>query len=141
MARMDYRVVHTLSDAHVTQLHELYQGEWWTRGRTLEATRTLLEHSDLVFALCEPATDRLVAFARVLTDRVFKALIFDVIVQADLRSQGVGQRLVEEVISHPVLAGVEHIELYCRPERFEFYRRLGFSEDLGSLKLMRRNRV
>ena len=64
----------------------------------------MLHHCDVIVAISEPATGRLVGFARVLTDFVYKALIFDVIVDAALRSNGVGRMLMDAVVKPPVAA-------------------------------------
>ena len=84
---------------------------------------------------------RLVAFARVLTDRVFRAFIFDVIVATEHRGAGLGHRLMEELLRHPNLSGVELIELYCRPELVPFYERLGFTSPDSGVTLMRRRQL
>ena len=134
------RTIHRLDEAHVRHLHALYQEEWWTAGRRLADVRRMLVHSSIVVAFCEARSDRLVAFARVLTDRVYKALILDVIVAGGLRGRGVGRRLLEAVLARPELADVRHFELYCRPERAAFYRHLGFVGEAGDLVLMRMRR-
>ena len=66
-----------------------------------------------------------------------KALIFDVIVRPDQRSKGLGDALLHSVMSHPELQSVKHLELYCRPELFDFYRRHGFTPGLGEALPMR----
>jgi GNAT superfamily N-acetyltransferase len=135
-----YRVVESLSREQVGDLHLLYRNEWWTKGRRLEDVERMVRHSDYVFGVCPPASERLVAFARVLTDRTYKALIFDVIVAAEERGRGLGALLIERILGHPDLAAVEHFELYCLPEMIPFYERLGFSTDVGGVRLMRRVR-
>jgi len=80
-----------------------------------------------------------VAFARVLTDRAFKALILDVIVAEDLRGEGLGRALVERIICHPDLEQVRHLKLYCLPDLVPFYERWGFSTDVSGAVLLRRN--
>ena len=77
------------------------------------------------------------AFARVITDFTFKAVIFDVIVSSAERRGGLGGRLLEVITRHDRLRRVRHIELYCLPERFGFYNRHGFCENVGELRLMR----
>jgi len=130
--------VDRLTETQARDLHALYQNEWWTRGRTLEATRTMLLHTDLLFGICERDTGRLVAFARVLTDRAFKAFIFDLIVAPEQRAKGLGSRVVRRILEHPDLRSVRHIELACRPELTAYYGRLGFTTDVGGINLMRR---
>ena len=127
-----------LEERHVHELHALYRNEWWSRERTLDETRRVLEHSDFVFAFLDEADGHLTAFARVLSDRIFKALIFDVIVAPERRGDGLGPRLVGRILSHPELARVKHFELYCLPELVPFYEKLGFSTEIGGVHLMRR---
>jgi GNAT superfamily N-acetyltransferase len=131
-----FRVVHDLDEPLIAQLHSLYQGEWWSNARSLEDTRRCVRGSQVCVALV--AGDRLVAFARVLTDYIFKAMIFDVIVVRDQRGQSLGNAIIERVLKHERLRDVRHFELYCLPEMFAFYRRHGFTEDVGAVRLMRR---
>jgi predicted GNAT family N-acyltransferase len=133
-----YRVIDSLDDRRMAQLMELYREEWWTHERTTDQVRELLRWSDLVVGLCDERNDRLVAFARVLTDRVFRAFVFDVIVAKTHRGDGLGLRIMREVLDHPMLREVELIELYCRPELTAFYERLGFGRPDSGVVLMRR---
>ncbi len=135
---MNFLFTDRLEERHIHELHALYRNEWWSRERTLEETRRVLEHSDFVFAFLDSTDRRLVAFARVLTDRIFKALVFDVIVAPECRKSGLGPRLVSRILSHPELARVKNFELYCLPELVPFYEKLGFSTEIGGVHLMRR---
>lgn len=130
------QVVDTLTDAQCRQLHALYQQEWWTRGRTLADTRKCVEGSQIIIGLVD-AGGSLQGFARVLTDYVFKALVFDVIVAGDRRGTGIGKALVSLVLNHRELRSVKKFELYCLPEVAGFYERLGFSGDVDRVQLMR----
>jgi len=98
----------------------------------------MLEHTKVTVGFCDTESKRLIAFARVLTDYVYKALVLDVIVDAGSRGQGLARALMDAVVGHPSLASVEHFELYCRPELMPLYRQWGFSDDLGDLCFMRR---
>ena len=99
-----YHFVHELTGLQTERLTELYQLEWWTRGRTLEQVTTMLTHSDNIFGMVTEEQE-LIGFARVLTDYVFKALVLDVIVVAEHRGEGLGRRLMEEVLGHGDLTG------------------------------------
>ena len=96
----------------------------------------MLRHSTIVaFA------DRdggLAAFARVLSDRVYKALVLDVVVAEEQRGRGVGATLMDAVLAHPAVASCQHVELYCAPDLIAFYRRYGFTSEVGTLAFMRR---
>jgi GNAT superfamily N-acetyltransferase len=129
-----------LNANQVDQLHGHYEREWWTRGRTRSQVEGLLAHSDLIFAYADTATGDLAAFARVLTDRTIKALILDVIVDPGRRATGPGRRVMDDVMAAPKLAAVRHFELYCAPDMRDFYRRWGFTDELGDLAFMRADR-
>lgn len=98
----------------------------------------MLAASDLVFAAVLAPADRLVGFARVLTDHAYVALVLDVVAAADVRGQGVGRVLLDAVVSHPELVEVRSIELVCQPELVPFYRRWGFTDQVGRSLLLRR---
>lgn len=96
----------------------------------------MLEHTDLVVGVCSD-DGRLVGFTRVLTDRVFKAVIFDVIVAREHRGAGLGGRLIDYVLDHPMVAGVRHVELYCKLEMIPFYEKWGFTAPGDAVNFLR----
>jgi len=122
------------------QLMELFAAGWWTSDRRADDVAAMLAASDLVFALVHRPDDKLVGFARVLTDGVYLALVLDVLVVPDARGLGVGAMLMDAVVRHPRLAAVRSVELVCQPELFTFYRRWGFTEQVGRSTLMRLTR-
>ncbi|TXI90239.1 MAG: N-acetyltransferase [Burkholderiaceae bacterium] len=128
---------HSLNTAETEQLWQLFQAEWWTKGRTLEDVQTLLSGPSLIFAYFDQ-NDQLVGFARVLSDGVYKALLFDVICRQDQRGTGLGRRILHDVTHHPAIKKVQHLELYCKDEMLPFYEKFGFSTELGGIQLMRR---
>ena len=129
-------VIRELSKKHIEQLHTLYQGEWWTRGRSLEDTKKCVLGSQICIGISSE-NDDLIGFVRVLTDFTFKALIFDVMVTQSERGKGLGNKLLSLVKNHEHLKSVRHFELYCLPEMLSFYEKHGFSANVGEIKLMR----
>ena len=138
---MPYVIVHELNERQKGDLLRLYRGEWWSRERTEADVGRMLDAADLVLVgIVDRKTDALVGFTRVLTDGVFKALVFDVIVAPDRRSEGLGRMLLEGALAHPRVRDVEHVELYCRPEHVPFYEKWGFKRVPADLCFMRRAR-
>lgn len=134
---MNVRRVEELSTSHIDDLHRLYQNEWWTEAREWEVLSRMLDGSDELVAFEDSNSEELVAFARVLTDYTYKALVFDVIVAELYRNNGLGERLMEELLEHPRLVDVEHFELYCLDDMVAFYEQWGFTDGLD-IHLMRR---
>lgn len=121
------------------QLMELFAQAWWARERAADDVARMLERSDLIFALVDRQDDRLVGFSRVLTDGVYLAMVLDVIVAEDARKRGLGASLMEAVLGHPQVMRVRSIELVCQPDYIPFYRRFGFSDQVGHSRLLRKS--
>ena len=85
--------------------------------------QAMLAHTDLVISAWDGS--RLVGFGRVLTDYVFRASIWDVIVDRAYQGQKIGTEIVRRILDHPTVQQVELFWLCTR--RPGFYERLGFS--------------
>lgn len=129
-------IVTQLEEQHVAQLCALYHEEWWTLQRDPETVSKMLKHSDVVLGLLD-GRNNLVGFSRVLSDYTYKALILDVIVSREWRGRGLGQLLLNTIITYPDFKGVHNFELYCLPELEPFYRKWGFRNISGNVVLMR----
>ena len=134
---MSFEVIYQLTDEQAADLHRMYQSQWWTKGRQLSDVQRMLQHSEIIVAFCDSESKQLVAFSRVLTDYVYKALVLDVVVDTSYRGKGLGHDLMEAIINHPALKPVKHFELYCLPEMMPFYQKWGFSDNLDELRFMR----
>lgn len=135
---MRYESLTAIPPERFDDLMALYRSAWWSADRSPDDVRRMLAGPNLVFALAESEGGRVVAFARALTDGVYKAMVFDVIVHPDHQGAGLGQRVMEELLAHPEVAGSRHVELYCLPELEPFYERWGFTGEIGGVRLVRR---
>ena len=111
------------NDFDATQLIHLYRQAPWAKHRALEQTQAMLAKTDLVISAWDGP--RLVGFGRVLTDYIFRASIWDVIVDRDYQGQQIGTEIVRRILDHPTLQQVELFWLCTRMPGF--YERLGFS--------------
>ena len=111
------------NDFDATQLIHLYRQAPWAKHRALEQAQAMLAKTDLVISAWDGP--RLVGFGRVLTDYIFRASIWDVIVDRDYQGQKIGTEIVRRILDHPTLQQVELFWLCTRMPGF--YERLGFS--------------
>jgi GNAT superfamily N-acetyltransferase len=132
---MNYKIVENLTESQISQLVELYSKEFWSKKRQLQDVIKMVAGSDVIIALVDES-DNLIAFTRILTDFVYRATVYDVIVKDTHRYLGIGTKLMDAIVNHPRLASVEMIALYCLPEMIPFYQRWGFKADLGEMRLM-----
>lgn len=123
-----YRTIHALTPAQIEQLLGLYQQTWWAKERKLAEVERMLAQSDYLFGICQGDMDALVAFTRVVTDGVYRGVIFDVVVDEQHRGQGLGRSLIQQIMDHPTLAQVERLYLFCTPDMVPFYQKCDFEE-------------
>jgi GNAT superfamily N-acetyltransferase len=135
----NYRIVEALTESQISDLMELYQNEFWCDRRTREDVVKMLAATDVIIGLVDES-DRLIGFTRILTDFVYRAIVFDVIVKPTHRKLGLGAKLMDAVVNHPKLQAVETSGLNCLPKMIPFYKRWGFTDDLGEIKSMRRTK-
>jgi GNAT superfamily N-acetyltransferase len=135
----DLTPIERLTDRQIDELVALYDDLWWARGRQRADVVRMLERC-IPFGFVD-RDGHLVAFCRIITDGVYKALLCDVVVAPSHRDRGLGARLVDAVLAHPIAGACGHLELYCLPPLIPFYRRWGFTADLGEVTFMRRIRA
>ena len=111
-------------DAPVTpaQVRRLLAQTQWACGRSEEGIEVMLRNSFTHLTVWQG--ERLIGFARVLTDDVYRALIDDVVVDNDWRGRGIGSAMMRHIIAR--FGHVEELMLGCREEVVPFYERLGF---------------
>lgn len=125
-------IIEKFNDEFILQLSELYKKTWFTPNRSLSDIKKMLMNSYLTLGFIENGT--LIGFCRAISDGVYKAFLFDVIVHYDYHNKGIGKKIVETVLNHDSLIDVGHIELYCPEKICDFYKKLGF-ENRTSLLL------
>lgn len=103
---------------------ELSQKSYWAKGRSLEEMRRAVQGSRC-YSLYE--AERQVGFARVISDLAVFAYLADVWIDKAYRGQGLGARLIEQIMADPALSGVRRWLLATKDAQ-EFYRRFGFGE-------------
>lgn len=105
-------------------VHNFLTGSYWAAGRSLTLVKKSIEHSLPFGVYCG---SQQIGFARVITDYATYAYLSDVFIVERFREQGLGQWLVEVVVSHPELQGLRKWSL-ATADAHELYRKVGFTE-------------
>jgi GNAT superfamily N-acetyltransferase len=119
----------------VSQLLELYRTTWWAQERSAEDVRRALLHSHPVITAWDGST--LVGFTRVISDRTYRATIWDVIVRPSHQGHGVGQKMMRAVLDHPDLESVTAFLLLTK-DKHGFYEQFGFETEPSMAMMLRR---
>ena len=97
--KLEYKIITKLKEKQKDDLLELYKKEFWSRTRVRQDIYKMLENTDIVVGL-EDASGRLIGFCRVLTDDVYKATIYDLIIALEQRNKDLGKVLMEKIMGH-----------------------------------------
>ncbi|MFN8493651.1 MAG: GNAT family N-acetyltransferase [Caldilineaceae bacterium] len=108
----------SISPEAVRALYDLVG--WWPQ-RSLDDIALVLEHGPAVGAWLG---EELVGFARAVTDGKLRAYIEDVMVHPGYRRQGIGEQLMETLLT--VLAHIETVSLFCEPGLVAWYEQHNF---------------
>ncbi len=111
---------HTQRPIPASAVRDLYYHVGRTKPASEEDIRVALQAGPVVGAW---DGNRLVGFARALSDGYFNAYLEDVMVHEDHRLQGVGKRIISLLLEE--LDDIETVSLYCRAEVVRFYESSG----------------
>ena len=105
-------------------IHGFLNTSYWAAGRSIETIQRSIENS-LAFGVYKG--DQQIGFARVITDYATFAWIADVFILDSFQGQGLGNWLMEVIITHPELQGFRRWVLATK-DAHELYRKFGFTE-------------
>jgi len=126
-SNIQFQYTDSLNEAHLQQLINLFQkAAFWASDRTAEDMQVAIAHSHPVVTAWDG--ERLIGFARATSDGIYRATIWDVVIDPDYQGAGLGRKLVETVLSHPLMSRIERVYLMTTHQQ-EFYKRIGFQEN------------
>lgn len=112
------------SQSDLNQLQALFEvGSFWAKERSIEDLSVAIANSSPVVSVWDG--ERLIGFARAVSDGIYRATVWDVVIHPDYRGAGLGRKLVETVLSHPRMNRVERVYLMTTHQQ-RFYERIGF---------------
>lgn len=109
------------------QLQKLFNlTAFWAQERKIEDLEIAIQNSNPVISVWDG--NKLIGFARATSDGIYRATIWDVIIDPEYRGAGLGSKLVETVLTHPLVNKVERVYLMTTYQQ-KFYQRIGFQEN------------
>ncbi len=108
----------------IDTIHKFLSEEsYWAKERTLEQTETAIKNS-LPFGVYKG--EKLIGFARIVTDYATFAYLGDVFILEEFRGKGLSKWLMEVIINHPDLQGFRRWILATR-DVHSLYEKFGFT--------------
>jgi len=109
-----------------TEVHALLQNAYWAKERSASVMRDAIANS-LNYAVFETGSDRLIGYARVVTDYATIFYFCDVFVDEEFRGRGICKKLIEHILLHEEkLSGVNG--LLKTGDAKPLYEKYGFEE-------------
>jgi GNAT superfamily N-acetyltransferase len=130
----EFRISTNREELNVPLIHRFLSEEsYWKKGVSLEIVRKSLAHS-----MCFGGYigDTQIAFGRVITDYADFGYLRDVFVLKEHRGKGYGKMIVQEILSHPELHGVNF--MLGTEDAHSLYEQFGFTGVPNPERLMRR---
>ncbi|MBE9045697.1 GNAT family N-acetyltransferase [Pleurocapsales cyanobacterium LEGE 10410] len=116
------------------QLQELLESTaFWAKERRLEELEIAIANSDPVVSVWDG--EKMIGFARAISDGIYRATIWDVVIHPDYQGVGLGQKLVKTVLNHPRMNRVERVYLMTTHQQ-HFYEQLGFQHNSSSTMVL-----
>jgi len=97
---------------------------FWAQQRSLLDVKKMLAGSRVVVTLWK--AHQLVGFGRATTDGVYRAVLWDVVVDQEHQSKGYGRKIVSALLNHPSIKKAEKVYVMTTNSE-RFYLSLGFS--------------
>jgi ribosomal protein S18 acetylase RimI-like enzyme len=117
---MDLRIHSDFSKVNLDEMKEIYTSVGWTK-HTKEIIRQVFEASNVVALVT--VNGRIIGFGRAMTDGVFNAAIYDVIVHPEFQKQGIARQIMEYLLEK--LSNISCVHLISTSGNEDFYKKLG----------------
>tara|TARA_B100000965_G_C19129591_1_gene556871 strand:+ start:76 stop:528 length:453 start_codon:yes stop_codon:yes gene_type:complete len=99
------------------------QNTSWATGRSIEQIKQMLANSNVIITIWN--NNNLVGFGRATTDKVYRAVLWDIVVSKEVQRVGLGKIIVEELLKDKKINSVEKVYLMTTNSK-DFYKQLGF---------------
>ncbi|WP_406866413.1 GNAT family N-acetyltransferase [Priestia megaterium] len=110
-----------IEDVEWSRMKEIYHSLGW-KNHDEEKIKKVFQSSSVVAIAYDE--DNIAGFGRALSDGVFNAAIYDVVVDEHYQNKGIGQRIIENLLAQ--LDGISCVHLVSTAGNEEFYRKAGF---------------
>tara|TARA_Y100001933_G_C18980195_1_gene556371 strand:+ start:1244 stop:1708 length:465 start_codon:yes stop_codon:yes gene_type:complete len=104
----------------------------WAKKRNIKDIKTCLAYSDAIVSIW--VGKKIVGFGRALSDGIYRAVLWDIVIDANHQGKGFGKRIVNTLLGSKNLKNTKKVYLMTSNKK-DFYYQLAFSE-VTSQKLL-----
>jgi ribosomal protein S18 acetylase RimI-like enzyme len=120
---MDLNIHSDFSKANLDEMRGIYNSVGWTR-HTNDIIKQIYEASNVI--AIATINGQTVGLGRAISDGVFNAAIYDVVVHLEFQKQGIAKKIINNLLEN--LSHVSCVHLISTTGNEDFYRKLGFKK-------------
>ena len=105
----------------------------WGKKRNIKDLKKMLAGSSVVISIWYKK--KLIGFGRATTDEIFRAVLWDIIVEKDYQHSGLGKKIVHKLLTNPMISKVQRIYImttHCE----SFYKKIGFKNSSSQMLML-----
>ena len=102
------------------------QNTFWAVNRNKEQIKKMLRHSNVVVTIW--SQKNLIGFGRATTDKVYRAVLWDIVISKKSQGLGLGKIIIESLLNDKNIKSVERVYLMTTNST-DFYKQLGFKKN------------
>ncbi len=112
---------HSIENVEWSRMKEIYRSVGW-KNHDEEKIKKIFQTSSVVAIAYDE--NKITGFGRALSDGVFNAAIYDVVIDKDYQNKGIGQQITENLLAQ--LKDISCVHLVSTSGNEEFYKKAGF---------------
>ena len=110
----------------IKQLQDLFdQNTFWATNRNIGKIKSMLKNSSVIVTLWEGK--KMIGFGRATSDEVYRAVLWDIIINKKMQGNGLGRIVVDTLLKSPKIKNTEKIYLMTT-NHIDFYKKIGFKK-------------
>lgn len=112
---------HSIENVEWSKMKEIYRSVGW-KNHDEEKIKKIFQSSNVVAIAYDE--NKITGFGRALSDGVFNAAIYDVVIDKEYQNKGIGQQIIENLLAQ--LDDISCVHLVSTAGNEEFYKKAGF---------------
>ncbi|UDI79051.1 GNAT family N-acetyltransferase [Staphylococcus taiwanensis] len=120
---MEFKLITYFDESYIDSIYEIYQSVGWLKHDKETICEIFRNSTHVVLTIYD---NKVIGVARALSDGVFNAAIYDVVVNKDFQNKQIGMRMLERLLDEIGL--VSCIHLISTIVNLDFYQKAGFKK-------------
>ena len=118
----------------IKKLQRLFnQNAFWAKNRNKNQIRKMLSNSSVIVTIWHKAN--LIGFGRATTDKVYRAVLWDIVISKKSQRLGLGKIILEALLNDKNIKSVDRVYLMTTNST-DFYKQLGFKQNFQQSLLL-----